>query len=71
MGSDTLIKFDRKDCSFRVKGGRLTVKVAYWQGDGEGGETEGEAEATLDAEETEMIRKMLVRDAISSYGTYN
>ena len=71
MGSDTLIKFDRKDCSFEVKDGCLTVKVAYWEGDGEGGETEGEAEATLDAEETEMVRNMLVSDAISSYGPYN
>ena len=68
MDSGTFLKFDRKNCSFGVKDGRLTVKVAYWQGDGEGGETEGEAEVTLDAEATEMVRNMLVSDAIRAHG---
>ena len=67
-GTDTFLKFEKRHCSFEVKGGCLTVKMLYWEGDGEGGETEGEAEATLDAEETEAVRNMLVSDAIRSYG---
>lgn len=63
-GTDTFVKFERKNCSFEVKDGCLTVKIAYWVGDGEGGETEGEAEVTLGVEETEIVTIMLAEDAV-------
>ena len=62
--TDTLVKFDLKECQFEIKDGCLEVKISYWVGDGEGGETEGEAEVTLGVEETEIVTIMLAEDAV-------